>query len=686
MKITRLLFFAVALTALSLILTACTLPFELPFDIPFLGGEATTEAVTTTAPTEAVTTTTGVVTLPPAPITSNPFKEVKSLKSGLRVIHQNGKTTSVEPELTLTEGRNGVTYSYSLDAESGVLTMTLYNSAAENIALSHLGTTPASLTVKLRESNKNLEWAYADSDDWSVLCKATDNTQKPLAALCEATGFATNEMPTDGGVVLVISGNNIRFRSRNWMNEGYDICNDALINDGHDGRNGIFMLQNCREIDAALPLSSMSNGTAFKSLGDEIAPVTFNGTTIGAKHGYYLVSEVPNNGLTEKDIGRVFTRERDGQQYVLVKVGDVAWFCPFDEAAMESGDFTSYCYPEKGILKANDALTYNDGKKAASFTVTKNATHNQLRTAVNNHSQSLFLNGTTEIALTNDGVYQADFVDFCEQYSVIYLPSMLSYLMENVGDNTNASFYSDEIEDSYVTFTLTHRFHNNGSYTLYETFSFEKDVEPLHAYGVMSGSFANITEQYVYVPGSDDAAVPTLHVPTAEFHAHGDATCRSFFHMTDANGTKAMNVGYYPYFGVATDENRPEALSGLTDNEVGWWYTSMKMYPYLFNVASASAGDSLSFIGYHTPSIRFDEDFFAINWYFVGDEIYLSMHTDKAVGERTVAIPNAAYLTGLTITVDEASDGFTVLSDTVTAEGITVSTTGAGYVTLKLTK
>ena len=61
------------------------------------------------------------------------------------------------------------------------------------------------------------------------------------------------------------------------------------------------------------------------------------------------------------------------------------------------------------------------------------------------------------------------------------------------------------------------------------------------------------------------------------------------------------------------------------------------------------------------------------------------MHTDKAVAERTVALPNAEYLVGLSITVDEASDGFTVISDTVTADGITVSTTGAGYVTLKLT-
>ena len=62
------------------------------------------------------------------------------------------------------------------------------------------------------------------------------------------------------------------------------------------------------------------------------------------------------------------------------------------------------------------------------------------------------------------------------------------------------------------------------------------------------------------------------------------------------------------------------------------------------------------------------------------------MHTDKAVAERTVSIPNADYLVGLSFTVDDASEGFTIVSDSVTAEGITVSTTGAGYVTLKLTK
>ena len=98
------------------------------------------------------------------------------------------------------------------------------------------------------------------------------------------------------------------------------------------------------------------------------------------------------------------------------------------------------------------------------------------------------------------------------------------------------------------------------------------------------------------------------------------------------------------------------------------------------------AGEVIDCIAYRLPSEKTDDDFFAINWYFVGDEIYLSMHTDKAVAEKTVAIPNADYLTGLAITVDDASEGFTVVSDTVTADGITVSTTGAGYITLKLTK
>ena len=689
MKTRKLLLLTAVLAVLALALASC----ELPFDLPFLNGAETTatEATTTTATDPVTTTTTGagvIITLPPVTAAPNPITEVRSTKNGLRLIYKNGKTTTVEPELAPEAGHNGVTYTYSFDKANGVLSLTMYDNLATNIALSHLGLDlPASLTVKIRESNKNLEWAYESSDEWAVLCKA-DTTALPLAALREATDFASYAAATEGGVTFIISGNNLRFRAHNWQNAGYDICTDAYL---HSPSVDIFMQRAIYELPSSTPADSMTTSTAtltkFKDASDEIPAINFNGTYIAAYHGYYLISAVPNSAsLTEADIGRVFTRASDGQKYVLVKVPDAdAWFCPFDEAAMESGDFRSYGFPAKGLMKAGDVLTYTDAKgKSKTVSVSQNAEQTQLRPAINGREQHAYLNGTVEVDLTKDGVYDADFVDFSESYNVLYLPAVLNFLMDNVGDNTNASTTDEELTDYYVSYNHTHRFHNNGSYTVYQTVTFRTNVTTVHYYGVMSGSFGG-TEQYVYAPGSTNCGTPTHDPKDANsFYATGDYTIRSFFHSPDANFSKAMNVGYYPYFGTATDENREELMDRF--GSVGEWYSSMKMYPHLFKASEASAGDTISFIGYHVPTVRFDDDFFAINWYFVGDEIYLSMHTDKAVGERTVAIPNAEYLVGLTVTVDDASEGFTVLSDTVTADGITVSTNGAGYVTLKLTK
>ena len=678
MKTYRLFLFAIALMMLSLFLAAC----ELPFDIPFLNGGATTKEVTT----EPVTTSGVIATLPTVTAAPNPITEVKEVNmknaTGLRLTFRDKKAIVLEAKLAPAEGRNGVSYTYTFDKESGILSLTLYDAVGENIALSHLGELPPPpLTVRIRESNKSLEWAYADSEEWAVLCKTGDTTAKPLALLCKATGFAATELPTGEGVTFVISGNDLRFRAHNWQNEGYDFCNDAHL---HSSSTDNFLLNRLAEISSMLPDNAMDEGTLFKEAGDEIPATNINGTYIAGCHGYFCISSVPNGGFTEDDIGLVFTRKGDGQQYVLVKVPGTAWFCPFDEAAMESGNFAQYGFPAKGLLKENDVLTYEADGKEKSFTVSENATQTQLRFPSNHRVQHAYLNGTVEVDVTKDGVYNAEFVDFYERYDILYLPAVLEYLMNHVGDNTNASHYDESFEDSYFTYFQTHRFHNNGSYTVYQTISFNTDVSSVHHYGVMSCAFSG-TEQWVYAPGSENCGTPTNDPKddNQSVYATGDYTIRSFYHFPDPEYSKGMNVGYYPYFGVATDEIRATMVERF--GSVGEWYSSMKMYPHLFKADSVSAGESISYIGYHTPTVRFDDDFFAINWYFVDDEIYLSMHTTEAVAEKTVAIPNADYLVGLSISIEEASEGFTVVSDTVTADGITVSTTGAGYVILKLT-
>ena len=636
-------------------------------------------------------------TAPTTTAVPNPIKKVKIMDADhrkhpyeLRLTYEDNTMQYIETSLGIRPGYNSLTYTYAMDEATGILTLTLSDAAATNIANRQLGTVTPTV-VRLRENAGWLEWAPAAEDAWQQLCRTDDGETKILAALAAAAEVGKHPGTIEGGgVTFVIAGNSLRFRAHNWVHEGYDIVTDAELHSASS--NGNFMQVAIREISATLPKDSMAAGTFFKGASDEIPAISINGTYIAARHGTYCISAVPNTGLgtlTERDIGKVFTRESDGQRYVLVKLpaGSV-WFCPFDDAAMETGDFTPFCYPKKGFLYEGDVLSYDTAKR---FTVLETAVQHQFYVATNHCEQHAYLNGNIEVDLTKDGVYTAEFVDFYETYDVIYLPAVLQYLMDNVGETdengnyilSNEAHHAEILEESYLTFTLTHRFHRNGSFTVYQSVEVKKPISNIHYYGVMSMPFSG-TSHYVYAPGSTNLGTPTLQT-NETVEAEGSTDIRSYYQLTTPDGEKGMNVGYYPYFGVATDENRPDAIAGFK-GAVGQWFSSRKMYPYLFEADTMQVGETIDFIGYHVPTVKIDDDFFAINWYFVGDEIYLTLHTDKAVAEKTVALPNSDYLTGLAVTVIEASDSFSVYSATVDEDGIRVSTDGAGYCTVKLTK
>jgi len=618
----------------------------------------------------------------------NPITEVEFMNNGLELTLENGKKLTVESGIHVEDGYNSVSYTHDFDAESGVLTLTLLDGMKSNVALEFLGCElpDAAMAILLRSNGDIIEWTYEDDIAWRELCRADDESAKPLALIVAKTGFGAADAQTGEGVTFVISGNNLRFRARNWQNEGYDLCNDAILHGPVNASNENFLLRGIREIRSTLPPSAVCGGTLFKNASDEIPSICINGTYIAALHGYYLISSVPNGDFTEADIGRVFTRESDGQRYVLVKVLDKVWFCPFDDAAMESGDFTPYGWPAKGKLKKDDLLTYEADGSKKNFTVSADATQEQFRSAANHIVQRAFLDGTIEVDLTKDGVYNAEFVDFCESYDILYLPSVLKCLMNNVGENTNETSHNESIDDRYLSYVYTFRFLKNGSFTVYQRVDFHTDLKNVHYYGVMSESFGG-EEQYVYAPGANNCGTVTNDKKGDYFYVEGDASVRSFYHFPDENCSKGMNVGYYPYFGVATDTERSAHLKAYGSSGAGEWSHILKMYPHLYKANTVKSGDSLSFIGYHCPTVRFDDDFFAVNWYFVGDEIYLSLHTDKEtpIEERTLSLPDSEYLVGLAIEPDGESKGITVHSTEVGEDGIRVSSTGAGYITLRLT-
>ena len=703
MKIKQLLFLAVMLMVLMLALASCEMPFDLPFDIPFLSSEeVTTTAETTTAP---VTTTTGagvIITLPPVTAAPNPITEVRSLNTktvkGLRLTFKDKKTMMIEPELGVGNGYNSVTYAYSFDKDNGIITLTLTDNAANNVANQHLKVAPDTLTVKIRENNKNLEWAYESSDAWTVLCKTSDTAAKPLALLCEATGYAKMEAPTETGVYLAINNGTLRFRAREWKADK-DLCMDTVLT---GSSNGVFNINALREINSTAAFDDTSTSAAigstnWKGTSDDITPININGTYIGANHGYFIIAAVENPAMgkkTEEDIGSIW--KVGNQQYVLVRV-DVSpkevkaprlWFCPISDTMMETGVFTNHSIAKGAVIEHVSGAT-----NTQSFVNNADSTQCQFYNALNHNKMAAFLNGNVEVDIYKNAVYNAEFIDFYEEYDIIYLPTMLQYLIDNVGDNTNDSHCDPSLEDAYVTFRNTYRYHKNGACVIYSSYIFHKNINMGYIGGVQSGPFSE-NDHYVYIPGTTTYSTPTFQygrdqgVNTypdvkvgKDILVNPDYMTTSYFQLTSTEGTKAMNLGFNPEFGFGVNETRWDYIDTSAAGLAFYYQNSYKMYPKLVSGGKISAGTVIDVIAYRLPSEKSDDDFFAINWYWVGEDIYLSLHTSKEVAEKTVALPE--YMNGMTITPVEISDGFNIVSDTING-GITVSTTGQAYTIVKL--
>jgi hypothetical protein len=183
--------------------------------------------------------------------------------------------------------------------------------------------------------------------------------------------------------------------------------------------------------------------------------------------------------------------------------------------------------------------------------------------------------------------------------------------------------------------------------------------------GVQSGPFSE-SDHYVYVPGANGYTTPTFQngrdqgvnmYPDVKIGkdilVDPDYMTTTYFQLTSPEGTKAMNLGFNPEFGYGVNEKRWDYVLGGENGLAFYYQNSYKMYPKLISGGKIDAGTVIDCIAYRLPSERTDDDFFAINWYWVGDDIYLSLHTDHAVDERVVSLPE--YMNGMTITPDRSA-------------------------------
>ncbi len=716
MKHARLFLFLFLIVFAVLCFSSCAFDFStLMPPVTTTGGVPTTttvDPITTTAP---VTTTVPVTTTAPVEISQNPIKSVSLSGDGTKLIikYQDKTTQNLVTEIGLREGFNSATFlGFDFDTDTRVVSLRFQENASLNRAEIILnGSEPVPLTLYIREMNGKLQYtANLFAPDWTDFAPsgrvAAVNGVPILTALLNQAEYGKQENASMGnGFIFTVkqetnstkstnknhphttNGAYLRFRATEWGRDGYHFVTDARL---HGSANMNFNISGNYEVPASTKTDQVTGGTRFKYSDDDVTPLFFNGTYIGANHGYNIISAIPNTAaLTEEDIGSVW--QMGTKKFVLVKVRtqddnggtEYAWFCPFDDGSMQSGIFNAVSINEGSTL----TQVSNTGSKK-TITASKESKRLQFFGATNHVKQHAYLNGTKEIDLSVDGVYDCEFVDFHETYDIIYLPAVLQYLMDNVGSNDNQSHYDEEIKDAYVTVDVTYRFHKNGATVVYNDYTFKTAVTATSMSGVQSCMMPTST-QYVYLPGTKVASSPVAQVSgksvewTLSDLLDPNQPTSSYFQMTSADGATAMNLGYYPLYGDATPESRMSYIQG--DDPFGWCHTTQKMYPHLFRNSRGipfEAGENLSFIAYRIPSVKTDEDFIAKNHYWVGDEIVLSLHTQKSLDGKEVVLPD--YMNDMDISIVETSDSFTVNSEKVTNGRISVSCANKGYVIVKL--
>ncbi|MCF7931708.1 MAG: hypothetical protein K9K93_00880 [Acholeplasmataceae bacterium] len=495
--------------------------------------------------------------------------------------------------------------------------------------------------------------------------------------------FLTTDVPPEpqemaDGVVAVIEGNTIGFRAREFSEVSYDLMTKATI---ASPTTSLFNYGTIGKIPTSAPLDELSI-TALKSSGDDSCPANFNSSYVAGNHApsWGQSFKATAHGKTEADIGLIWHGTSNPDvDYVLWRVVDpnTLWFAPMTEDFLISGK------PFRGkALQASEVLTHVRGATHLDdITVTSIINNAQQLHPANNHITKRLIVEGKEVPLDMDGVYHGESIDLIETYDIVYTPAALSYLIANVGFNTNDSAGDDGITEAYMSVSITHRFHKNGAVVEYISYDIRKAIDVGYFGLVQSSDFVG-DDHYIYVPNSiyDDIH---WHAPGTSIDL-GSATWRdpshpptSFFQLNSSDPTYAMNLGYCPDFGTARADRR---LSKLTS--AGFFYSSYKMYPRLINGGTLSDGDRIEAVAYRILSAQIDPDFTVVNWYWVNDDIYLMVAAHKTV-DTYLELP--LEMDGLMVSVVEISDETMTPAEIITASRIRIKMTGSSnYMILRL--
>ena len=305
-----------------------------------------------------------------------------------------------------------------------------------------------------------------------------------------------------------------------------------------------------------------SNGSVYKNAGDDIAPIYYDGSHRCGNHGNIVCIAVTasSHGLTESDIGKVVTSENN-IDYVIIRIVDTDNFWIVNDSETRTFNRT---IPTSPLAGNGLSVAFS----SASLT--------QIWPGINNKYLSISCDDTT---ITDDGTYEGYNISIVEGYYSIDTLEMLSVLKENVGSNTNSSYYADTLSDDLL-YETQYSFSAGLKTIISGTIVILRDNVNLTSWGVtQSQAIASAVQSYV--PDSTDEDISLIsgsntYPPTAWLDSNFPPY--KFFQFDNSDTTKGFAIVYDIGFEDAIPEKRKSNVYNS--------YTCpnpYKMYPFIIS-------------------------------------------------------------------------------------------------------
>lgn len=396
--------------------------------------------------------------------------------------------------------------------------------------------------------------------------------------------FTRKEYP----VALIKSGNNIQVQSE------FDGQLLAIACTTNGSRNGGFSFSHIYTADLPkINNHELVTDTLYKSCNDDITPIHYNGSYRGANHGKFPTFAVtkPNHGYTENDIGDTWE-----EQYIIVRIDDSNNFTVI-------GDVNG---------SKNDVVTTPPTPLDATISSV------QLIPTFKNYAFTM-RNDNGDV-LSDDGVLLGDKIIFDESYELIDIVDMVNYLKSHIGNNTNATYYSNAVK-SEMAIHNTFIFEDSGMCLIAtNAVPLKQNIWVEYYGGVQSSAIGNtVYAPFTTVDDLTEMGTTTINLTKSSWR---DETFPPY-KMYQFDQNKGFVTGYIIDYGQGLPNIRADKINGA--NGAGFWYiSSKKMYPHFYDYALSSApdlyGSALSFYCYRAPVTK--KNNVCTTWYEVHRDIY----------------------------------------------------------------